>query len=138
MVAETSLGGSGRTPKSPTSRGGGATYGSRQLLSATPAPQPVQLPPMPAGDENKLRAWHIDCLRLQHASIPDALSGKQLDTLRDCVPIAITGKDAEGRPLAGVRDAASLAGWLQQLAAGEGVLVTAEPAAGKTWLLSQV
>jgi len=100
----------------------------------------VQLPPMPAGGENELRAWHVDCLRVQHASIPDALSGKQLDTLRDCVPIAITGKDTEGRPLAGVRDAASLADWLQQqqLAAGKGVLVTAEPAAGKTWLLSQV
>ena len=100
----------------------------------------VQLPPMPAGGENELRAWHVDCLRVQHASIPDALSGRQLDTLRDCVPIAITGKDTEGRPLAGVRDAKSLAGWLQQqqLAAGEGALVTAEPAAGKTWLLSQV
>ena len=94
----------------------------------------------PAGDEgaSQLRAWHVDCLRVQHASIPDALSGKQLDTLQDCVPIAITGKDAAGRPLVGVRDAASLAGWLQKLADGEGVLLTAEPAAGKTWLLSQV
>ena len=93
-----------------------------------------------AGDEgaSQLRAWHVDCLRVQHASIPDALSGKQLDTLQDCVPIAITGKDAAGRPLVGVRDAASLAGWLQELSDGEGVLLTAEPAAGKTWLLSQV
>ena len=95
------------------------------LKIASAAPM-VQLPPMPASGENELRAWHIDCLRVQHASIPDALSGTQLDTLRDCVPIAITGKDAEGRPLAGVRDGASLAGWLQQLPAGEGALVPKE------------
>ena len=112
---------------------------AKTLSIATDAPA-VQLPPTPANgvSAEELRAWHIECLRLQHASIPDALSGKRLNTLRDCVPIAITGKDAEGRPLAGVRDAASLARWLQQLAAGEGALVTAEPAAGKTWLLSQV
>ena len=106
-----------------------------RLDSVAPA---VQLPPMPASGDTELRAWHVNCLRVQHASIPDALSGKQLDTLQDCVPIAITGKDAGGRPLVGVRDAASLAGWLQKLADGEGVLLTAEPAAGKTWLLSQV
>ena len=97
----------------------------------------LALPVMPSVSA-QLGTWHVDCLRVQHASIPDALSGKQLDTLQDCVPIAITGKDAAGRPLVGVRDAASLAGWLQKLADGEGVLLTAEPAAGKTWLLSQV
>ena len=91
--------------------------------------------PESGGDE--LLKWHVDCLRVQHESIPDALSGKRLDTLNDCVPIAISGKDAAGRPLAGVRDASGLAAWLQSLG-GEGALITAEPAAGKTWLLSQV
>ena len=111
----------------------------RLALAGAEASQ-LALPVMPSDDEgaSQLGAWHVDCLRVQHASIPDALSGKQLDTLQDCVPIAITGKDAAGRPLVGVRDAASLAGWLQKLADGEGVLLTAEPAAGKTWLLSQV
>ena len=98
-----------------------------------------ELPPTPArgASAKVLRAWHVECLRVQHESIPDALSGKRLDTLNDCVPIAISGKDAAGRPLAGVRDASGLAAWLQSLR-GEGALITAEPAAGKTWLLSQV
>ena len=97
----------------------------------------LQLPTMPDGGGAQLLKWHVDCLRVQHASIPDALSGKRIDTREDCVPIAISGKDAEGRPLEGVRDASGLATWLQGLR-GEGALITAEPAAGKTWLLSQV
>ena len=109
------------------------------LSIATEAPA-VQLPPMPASDAStkELRTWHIECLRAQHATIPDALSGKRLNTLRDCVPIAITGKDMKGEPLANVRDAAGIATWFKQLPGGEGALVTAEPAAGKSWLLSQV
>ena len=71
---------------------------------------------------------------MQHASIPDALSAR-IDTREDCVPIA-TGQDAEERPLEGVRDASGLAAAAGLR--GEGALITAEPAAGKTWLLSQV
>ena len=97
----------------------------------------LELPKMPESGGDELLKWHVDCLRVQHESIPDALSGKRLDTLNDCVPIAISGKDAAGRPLADVHDASGLAAWLQSLR-GEGALITAEPAAGKTWLLSQV
>ena len=55
----------------------------------------VALPPMPADDGfEAMRAWHLDVLRMQHQSIPDALSGKRLDAKEDCVQIAITGTDA--------------------------------------------
>ena len=91
----------------------------------------LELPKMPDSGGEQLLKWHVDCLRVQHASIPDALSGKRIDTREDCVPIAISGKDVEGRPLEGVRDASGLAAWLQGLR-GEGALITAEPAAGKT------
>ena len=106
------------------------------LGSATTAVQ--QVLPMPA-DATGLRAWHLDVMRAQHATIVDALSGKRLDTLTECVAMALEGKDAEGQPLA-VRDAAGLSGWLPSLRAGTGTcaLLTAGPAAGKTWLLSQL
>jgi len=84
-------------------------------------------------------AWHRDCLRAQHARIRDALSGRMLSTLDDCVPIAITGADvATGKALE-VRDAAGLSEWLPTLRAPHRcALLTAGPAAGKTWLTSSV
>ena len=86
-----------------------------------------------------LRAWHTQVLRVQHAHIRDALSGRLLNTLDDCVPIALTGTDAaSGKPL-GVRDASGLSAWLRGARdAPPCVLLTAGPAAGKTWLLSQL
>ncbi|KOO28318.1 ankyrin repeat and sam domain-containing protein 6 [Chrysochromulina tobinii] len=102
--------------------------------------QVVALPPMPADDGfASMRAWHLDCLRAQHAYIPDALSGKQLSTLTECVPIGVEGHDANGKPLA-VRDARSLCAWLHDLrsSARTCALLTAGPAAGKTWLMSQL
>ena len=40
-------------------------------------------------------AWHVDVLRVQHASIADALSGKRLDTLTECVAMAVDGVDPD-------------------------------------------
>jgi ankyrin repeat protein len=114
------------------------TLGSLQLDS-TEGTQ-VALPPMPVDTGfASMRAWHLDCLRAQHASIPDALSGQQLSTLTDCVPIGVEGHDADGKPLA-VRDARSLCAWLHDLrsSARTCALLTAGPAAGKTWLMSQL
>ena len=79
--------------------------------------QAVGLPPMPVDTGfASMRAWHLDCLRAQHAYIPDALSGQQLNTLTECVPIGVEGHDADGKPLA-VRDARSLCAWLHDLRA---------------------
>jgi hypothetical protein len=102
----------------------------------------VALPPMPAAAAAgvaAMRAWHLECLRLQHAFIPDALSGYRLNTLTQCVPIGVEGHDADGKPLA-VRDARSLCVLLQGLHASASpcALLTAGPAAGKTWLMSQL
>ena len=49
--------------------------------------------------------------------------------------MAVEGRDPGGRTLP-VRDAATLFAWLQDTA--KPALLTAGPAAGKTWLLSQV
>jgi hypothetical protein len=100
----------------------------------------LALPPMPADDGfASMRVWHLDCMRAQHAYIPDALSGQQLNTLTDCVPMGVEGHDADGKPLA-VRDARSLCAWLHDLrsSARTCALLTAGPAAGKTWLMSQL
>jgi hypothetical protein len=107
------------------------------LLALGTATTAVELPPMPT-DPKALRAWHDATLRAQHATIADALSGERLDTLTGCVRVAIEGVDAKGRPLA-VRDAATRVAWLAGLgvaAAPRGALLTAGPAAGKTWLTS--
>ena len=92
-----------------------------------------------------LRAWHTIALRAQHSHIADALSGRRLDVLQQCVAIEVAGGGAE---LASVVDARSLAAWLrtlheERLAGGEvtrppATLLTAGPASGKTTLLSQV
>eukprot|EP00966_Prymnesium_polylepis_P293805 6785137-Prymnesium_polylepis.1 len=82
-----------------------------------------------------LQTWHLEVMHAQHATIVDALSGKLLDTRTECVAMAVEGRDAEGRALP-VRDAATLFAWLQDTATP--ALLTAGPAAGKTWLLSQV
>ena len=90
-------------------------------------------------DVASIHAWHLDCLRAHHAHIPDALSGRLLNTLTECVPIGVEGYDANGRPLA-VRDARSLCAWLNGIHASARpcMLLTAGPAAGKTWLMSQL
>ena len=100
----------------------------------------VLVPPMPTGDAGSMRAWHLEWLRAQHAHIADALSGQRLDALDDCVRVAVEGHDVDGKPLA-VRDAGSLCEWLHALpvaASSRCALLTAGPATGKTWLMSQL
>ena len=119
-----------------------------------PGSAALQLPPMPivsipdAVDEllshssyEKMREWHKQVQCAEHVQIADPLSGRHLGTLEDCVPIKVTGRDAAGRQLE-VTDAASVSAWLHRLRLGttvsRSVLLTAGPAAGKTWLMSQV
>ena len=105
-------------------------------FAASEAASGVELPPMPTNARHEdLRQWHLEVLRAQHASIADALTGRRLDTLTECVAIAIKGKDATGKMLS-VRDAAMLGAWLPEQVVL--ALLTAPPAAGKTWLMSQV
>ena len=107
-------------------------------LALRAASHAAELPPMPS-DAAALPDWHLAVLRAEHASIADALSGRRLDSLRDCVPIAVEGTDTSGRAVR--LDAARLSDWLLRLQAQPGnrcALLTAGPAAGKTWLLSQV
>ena len=109
-------------------------------LGAGQAREEAPLPPMPTSRAHEaMRAWHVDVLRLEHASMADALSGRRLDVLKDCVQIAITGHDASGKQL-DLRNAEGLSAWLPTLSASKGTcaLLTAGPATGKTWLVSQV
>ena len=113
-----------------------------------------------------MRVWHNEALRSQHAAIRDALSGRSLDVLRQCVAIDVEGRgprsagvvdDGVSPPLADaghainvarIKDSRGLADALLSLhearrdgAEAHGpaaVLLTAGPAAGKTSLLSQV
>jgi Ran GTPase-activating protein (RanGAP) involved in mRNA processing and transport len=102
---------------------------------------------LPHAAYEAMRDWWARSLRANHARIADALTGKRLDALQQCVAINVTGGAAETQASA-IRDAHSLAAWLlaqhgAQLEGGptEGplaVLLTAGPASGKTTLLSQV
>ena len=102
---------------------------------------------LPHAAYEAMRAWWAPWLGAQHAQIADALTGKRLDALQQCVAISVTGGEAETQASA-IRDAHSLTAWLlaqhgAQLEGGptEGplaVLLTAGPASGKTTLLSQV
>ena len=91
-----------------------------------------------------VRMWYMSTLRAQHSHISDALSGKRLHVLEQCVPIDVQG-EAE---LLGVHTGFALGGWLAGLHtrcclgttvdAPAAALLTAPPAAGKTSLMSQV
>ena len=112
------------------------TLGSLQSTEGTQ----VALPSMPAdAGFASMHAWHLEMLRAQHALIADAVSGNRLSTLAECVPIGVEGHDTDGKPLT-VRDACSLCAWLHDLHASacSCALLTAGPAAGKTWLMSQL
>lgn len=113
----------------------------KTLALASVEAAPIEGPPMPSDTSaDAMREWHMQTLRAQHAQIADALSGQRLDTLTQCVQITLKGKDAGGTPLAHVRDAAGMAGWLLTLGGTEWscALLTAPAAAGKTWLMSQL
>ena len=90
-----------------------------------------------------LRGWWTKSLRKQHANLADALTGKQLDVLKQCVAIDVEG----GAGHADIRDVHGLIVWLRKLRADmctgdevttpNAVLLTAPPASGKTTLISQ-
>ena len=72
----------------------------RTLAIATRDVAEVEVPTMPAhATDEEMRAWHLRVLRAQHETIVDALSGKRIHTLTECVPMALDGKDADGKPL---------------------------------------
>jgi hypothetical protein len=96
------------------------------------------------GDYEVLREWWMRTLRVEHSNIIDALVGKRLDVLKQCV--AINMDTAEERD--GVQDARTLARLLHAYHADRckggavdtvaAALLTGPPAAGKTSLTSQV
>ena len=91
----------------------------------------------------EMRARYERKMQAQHAAIVDALSGQRLDVLQQCVPIAVES----GASSSSMDSVDKLVVWLlqkqrQQMCANAsdvacGLLV-AEPAAGKTCLVSQV
>ena len=99
---------------------------------------------MPSDDFERVRGDHLESLRRDHSHIVDALSGERLDALQQCVAIDMVGEAG----VSSATDAKSLAkklGQLHQMRWGGSpvadplaLLLTAEPAAGKTTLLSQL
>jgi len=59
-----------------------------------------------------VRMWYMDTLRAQHSHISDALSGKRLHVLEQCVPIDVQG---EAELLGHVHTGFALGGWLAGL-----------------------
>ena len=94
-------------------------------------------------DFEVLRKWWMRKLTVQHSDITDALTGKRLDVLQQCVAINMDGADHWG-----IQDASSLSQWLHSchaqccegatIDAPTAALLTGPPAAGKTSLMSQV
>ena len=98
---------------------------------------------LPQQDYEVLREWWMQTLVVKHSDITDALTGKRLDVLQQCVAINMDGAEA-----ADVNDASSLSKWLSACHADRckggavdtptAALLTGPPAAGKTSLMSQV
>ena len=98
---------------------------------------------LPQQDYEVLREWWMQTLVVKHSDITDALTGKRLDVLQQCVAINMDGVEA-----ADVNDASSLSKWLSTCHADRckggavdtpaAALLTGPPAAGKTSLMSQV
>ena len=126
-------------------------FGSGELVPFAPHPWNHAPREMLKDSFERVRAWHLESLRRGHSHIVDALSGRRLDALQQCVAIDVVGK-ANGitaeAGVSSVADAHALATQLSQMhqmrrggLAAEGpaaVLLTAGPAAGKTTLLSQL
>ena len=53
---------------------------------------PAKASKMPRADFDALHVWHITKLKTQHSYISDALSGKRLDALQQCIAIDVTSK----------------------------------------------
>ena len=99
---------------------------------------------LPHADFETLRLWWIHTLRIQHSQMTDALTGRRLDVMTQCVAINMVGADGGD-----IREARSLSDWLcaryADLCQGGVVntpsaiaLLVGPPAAGKTSLMSQV
>ena len=96
------------------------------------------------GDYEVLREWWMRTLRVEHSYIIDALVGKRLDVLKQCVAINMDTAEEQD----GVQDARTLARLLHAYHADRckggavdtvaAALLTGPPAAGKTSLTSQV
>ena len=102
-----------------------------------------------------LKARHVRAMKTAHATLVDALTGRRLDVIKQCVPTVLapvlqpSQAAASLGPIGSVNDVASLASWLQATQAAlcskaeapKGracVLLTAEAAQGKTCLMSQL
>jgi len=102
-----------------------------------------------------LKARHVRAMKTAHATLVDALTGRRLDVIKQCVPTVLAPvlqpaqTAASLGPIGSVSDVASLASWLQATQAAlcskaeapKGracVLLTAEAAQGKTCLMSQL
>ena len=128
----------------------GKLHDERQPISQILHPWNHAPRELPYADFERLREWHMEVIHAEHSQIVDALSGRPLHALSECVPIAVTGRDASGSPLETIRCPQSLSKWLNglhaQLCGGGAVdsrtaacaVLTAGPAAGKTWLMSQL
>jgi hypothetical protein len=104
---------------------------------------------LPYTEFEVLRSRHASAMRARHASVVDALSGRRLDVFGQCVPIKVvsTGTQADTR-LAHVVEVHGLAEWLcnahmmrckaLDLTSPSCLILSAEPAAGKTCLMSQL
>ena len=98
---------------------------------------------LPQQEYEIMRDWWLKTLVAKHSDITDALTGKRLDVLQQCVAINLDGAES-----ATVHDASSLSKWLHNCHADRckggavdtpaAALLTGPPAAGKTSLVSQV
>ena len=100
---------------------------------------------LPADSFEEVREWHTRAMRAKHSHINDALTGRRLDSLEQCVAVDVIS-NAKG--MEAVKDAHTMSAWLRALyeqhLKGDKTdrppasLLTAGPAAGKTTLLSQL
>ena len=94
-------------------------------------------------DFEALWFWWVQMLRARHSHISEALTGKRLDVLQQCVAITMNGSNRGD-----IVDASSLFAWLRSCHTDRctggpvdtpaAALLTGPPAAGKTCLMSQV
>ena len=107
---------------------------------------------LPENAFEALRQWWAQRLRANHAYIADALTGRFLDAMQQCVAIDVSvagaGDERTSIAASGVGDVRGLSRWLHELHAAHlsgthhtdapsALLLTAPPAAGKTTMISQ-
>ena len=100
---------------------------------------------LPRVDFEEMRRWWVESLRSEHSTLADAVLGRRLNVLQQCVAIDVSSDSAT---FASAKDASGLASGLLSLAEQQregkvaeapcAALLTGRPAAGKTSLLSQI